>query len=344
MSKNTRVPKVGFALLLLLLLPACRDGGPADRRGGATNGSVPGAAVAGPQVTAVAGPSWLAHLGLSVSETRLGHMGGSASQPGVRGDEPELASRLAGPGKGLRSALRRALSAFGRSRDRNDLLDERFRLSGADLYRLDCRSCHGPTGEGAPPEIPSLLGPVRATSAAATLDRMKARGTPIDADMAKELASQAEADVRKRLREGGEKMPSFGHLRGEEVEALLGYLQQLAGVDAGKRGELLVAQSVARVGEHLVKGTCHVCHDATGPGGQHATMMSGVIPSLASFPAEYSLDSVLYKVERGSSGMMGMMGMMNRGEEMPAFPYLSQEEISAAYLYLQAYPPKPRRR
>lgn len=69
-------------------------------------------------------------------------------------------------------------------------------------------------------------------------------------------------------------------------------------------------------------------------------MMGGVIPSLASFPEDYSLDSVLYKVERGSSGMMGMMGMMRRGGEMPAFPYLSREEVAAAYLYLEAYPPR----
>ncbi len=336
-----RIPRLGFALLLVVLFPACRDAGHLNRRGEAATGTAPHpAGEAGSPVTPVTGPSWLAHLGFAVSETRLGHMGGTGPQPGAGGEEPDLAARLQGQERGMRSALRRALSAFGRSGDRADLMDERFRLTGADLYRLDCRSCHGPAGEGAPPEIASLLGPVRATSAAATLKRMKARGTPIDEEMAKELASQAEADVRKRLQQGGEKMPSFEHLRGDEVEALLGYLQELAGVDAGKGRDLPVTQSVARVGEHLVKGTCHLCHDATGPGGHHAVMMGGLIPSLASLPQDDSLDSVLYKVERGSSGMMGMMGMMRRGEEMPAFPYLSQEEVTAAYLYLEAYPPR----
>lgn len=339
MTKTTRVQLLGFALFLMILLPACRAGGRQDGAPApAPSGQGDGERSA---VTPVAGPSWLAHLGLAVLETRLGHLGGAGPQPGARGEEPELAARLEGRARGMQSALRRALSAFGRSGDRADLLDERFRLTGADLYRLDCRSCHGPAGEGAPPEIASLLGPVRASSAAATLKRMEARGTPIDEEMAKELASQAEADVRKRLRQGGEKMPSFEHLRGDEVEALFGYLQELADVDAGKREDLPVTQSVARVGEHLVKGTCHICHDATGPGGHHATMMGGVIPSLASFPEEYSPDSVLYKVERGTSGMMGMMGMMRRRDEMPAFPYLSQEEVAAAYLYLRSYPPRP---
>jgi mono/diheme cytochrome c family protein len=238
----------------------------------------------------------------------------------------------------MESALRRALSAFGRGRDRADLVDERFRLSGADLYRLECRSCHGPAGRGAPPEIPSLLATIRAISPQATPEGQEPRGTPAGAGRQRGQASQAVADLRALL-QGGGKMPSFERLRDDEVGALLGFLQELAGVDAGQQADRRVTESVARVGEHLVKGTCHVCHDATGPGGRGAGMMGGGIPSLASVPAEYSLDSVLYKVERGSSGMMGMMGMMGAGEKMPAFPYLSQEEVTAAYLYLEAYRP-----
>ncbi len=310
-SEVPRALRLVFALLLMVFLPACRDAARGGRRDNAMAGSTPnGPAAAASHVTPVAGPSWLAHLGFAVSETRLGQMGGTGPQPGARGEEPRPAIRL----------------------------DERLRLTGADLYRLECRSCHGPAGRGAPPEIPSLREPIQAISDEAPPESSEARGTPAGAGGAKDQTSQTEADLGALL-QGGGKMPSFERLRGDEVEALLGYLQELAGVDAGKRRDLLVTQSVARVGEHLVKGTCHVCHDATGPGGHHATMMSGIIPSLASFPEDDSLDSVLFKVERGSSGMMGMMGMMRRGEEMPAFPYLSQEEVTAAYLYLEAYPP-----
>jgi mono/diheme cytochrome c family protein len=334
---------VAAAFLLTALLLACpgsgNDDGPTSDAAAATPES---GSDGGSPVSPVSGPSWLAHLGLEVSETRLGQMGGSRPQPGERGEEPDLATPLEGQGGGMRSALRRALSAFGRGEDSEALVDERFRLTGADLYRLSCRSCHGPAGEGAPPEIASLLDPVRATSPDAIKARMEARGTPIDEEMAAELASQAEEMLRTRLREGGEKMPSFEHLQGDEVEALLGYLQELAGGGSPGRSGVLVSQSAARVGEHLVKGTCHVCHDATGPGGHHQTMMRGIIPSLESFPEEYSLDSVLYKVERGSSGMMGMMGMMRQDRKMPAFPYLSQEEVAAGYLYLKVYPPRPR--
>lgn len=293
-------------------------------------------------VTPVTGPSWLDHLGLDISETRLGQMGESSAQPGPRGEEPDLAGRLevsGHGGHGLRAALRRVLALVGRGEDPGALVAVRFQLTGADLYRLSCRACHGPDGEGAPPEIASLLDPVRATSPELTQERMEARGTPIDQVMAAELASQAETMLRTRLQEGGEKMPPFQHLRGDEVEALLGYLQELAGVEAGMQAEALVDQSAARVGEHLVKGTCHLCHDAVGAGGPHEVMMAGIVPSLQSFPTEYSLDSVLYKVEHGSSGMMGMMRSMHRNQEMPAFPFLSPEEVAAGYLYLREYPP-----
>jgi hypothetical protein len=63
-----------------------------------------------------------------------------------------------------------------------------------------------------------------------------------------------------------------------------GYLEKLASVPSTKRDGLLVQESAARVGEHIVRGTCHVCHDATGPGSGHRALTQGTIPSLASIP------------------------------------------------------------
>jgi hypothetical protein len=62
-------------------------------------------------------------------------------------------------------------------------------------------------------------------------------------------------------------------------------------------------------------------------------MMSGVIPSLASFPYEQSMQSVVWQVEFGSRRMM--MG----GQKMPAYPYITADEAATAYLYLVQYPP-----
>jgi mono/diheme cytochrome c family protein len=280
-------------------------------------------------VTAVRGISWLKYLGFDTSQTRLGQLGGMAQPPPDAVEREENESSLAG-------ALKRYLSIFSTSRGRAyQFLNQSFMLTGHDLYRLNCQSCHAPDGQGAPPEINSLIGPVEGISVAQIQKRMEAKGIPIGADLAGQLASQAEAAILNRLRDGGKKMPPFKHLQGEEVDALLGYLEMLADVPAGKRGGLLVRESTARVGEHLVKGTCHICHDATGPGGGHMAMMSGIIPSLQSFPAAYSLSSIEHQVEYGSSGMMMMMG-----NSMPPFPYVTRMEAAASYFYLAEYPPQ----
>ncbi len=255
-------------------------------------------------ITPVEGPSWLKHLGLRVSQTQLGQMGGDHSIPATPRHEP------------------RDLKSF-------------FTLAGADLYRMNCRACHGPQGTGAPPEINSLIGPVQAMSPALIRQRMKARGVDLAPSMVRSMAAQAETSIRQRLLKGGEKMPAFAYLRDDEVNALLAYLEKLANVPESPRPEPLVQESAGRVGQNVVKGTCHICHNATGPGGGHMAMMRGIIPSLASFPQEQSLADVIRQVHYGSGMMMRMMG----GDRMPALPYLTDEEIAAAYFYLQKYPP-----
>jgi mono/diheme cytochrome c family protein len=262
-------------------------------------------------VTPVQGPSWLKHLGVAMWNTRMGQMGGDRIAPLPAHREPELWQYP--PAQAMK---------------------QKFELTGADLYRINCRSCHGPEAKGAPPEIHSLIGPVQGTSAALIERRMEARRAPIGKEMAEQMAGQAEKAIRDRLHNGGQKMPAFSYLRPEEIAALLSYLDRLAGVPA--KPHAAVSVSAAPLGEEVVKGTCHTCHDATGPGGGGMMgMMRGVPPSLASLPYEYSLNWVMRQVHFGSSGMM-MMG----GTRMPPFPYFTQPEIAAAYIYLRAYPPQ----
>jgi mono/diheme cytochrome c family protein len=296
-----------------------------------------------PVVTPVEGPSWLKHLGITNSP--MGRMGGTEPPQVPPRQEPplEIPHEQPGGGMGMHGGMgmgrmmgRILSSVRSNPAETSNLMNEEFSITGADLYRLNCQSCHGPGGKGSPPGIKSLLGPVQGTSPAFIKQRMDKLGRAIDDTLAEALARDAEGTIRQRLQNGGEKMPPFHHLANEEVDVLLQYLQQLAAVRDSGAKPLLVTESVARVGEHVIKGTCHTCHDATGPGGGHMAMMSGIIPSLASFPKEQSMQNVVRQVELGSSSMMSMMN----GETMPAMPFITANEAAAAYLYLAQYPPK----
>ncbi len=131
-------------------------------------------------------------------------------------------------------------------------------------------------------------------------------------------------------------MPSFTHLNDQEVAALIGYLKRMVWFPDTRASDDLLALSTGRVGEHVVKGTCHTCHDATGPG-RHAMMMRGIIPSLASMPEEESFDDLVGKVRQGISPPM----MMATGpSKMPKLPYLTPQELAAGIVYLRDYPPQ----
>jgi mono/diheme cytochrome c family protein len=267
------------------------------------------------------GQSWLKHLGLTVSQSRMGQVGGTVSAPA---------------NATLNSILQRFLTTFRTSPEQaSSILNEKFTASGADLYRWNCQSCHGADGQGAAPEINSVIGPVQGTSVALTKKRMEARGLDVDDDMAQQVSDLADGSLRDRLQHGGKNMPSFEYMRPDEVEALYGYLEKLSSVPPTKRDGLVVSESASRVGEHIVRGTCHICHDATGPGSGHAALKQGTIPSLASIPRDHSLSGVVHQVHDGSCGMMKATGE----DVMPAYPYFTEDEIAAVYLL--TYSPRP---
>ena len=271
----------------------------------------------------VQGPSWLKHLGLTISQTQMGQVGGRVPDPAASDKKPELAR----PGN-LQSIVQRLLSTFrSHPEQSSEILNEKFVVAGSDLYRWNCQGCHGADGKGSEPEINSVLGPVQGTSAALTRARMEARGIDADDDMINQVTELADASLRDRLQHGGKNMPPFAYLRPDEVEALLGHLEKLAGVPPTKRAGLLVPESAARVGGHIERGTCHICHDATGPGAGQASMQQGTIPSLASIPKEHSLSGVVHQVQYGSCDVM----KTTKWEVMPAYPYFTEEEITALY-------------
>ncbi len=249
-------------------------------------------------VTPVKGPGWIVgYLKDKIEKSPLGHQGGTEVaaatdvQPGVNG----------------------------------------FVVSGSDLYRVSCRSCHGPTAEGDMPTIPGIVSTISGTSKALLSAQLeKQMGKPPAPDMVAQITDMSKQNILKRMHAGGEKMPPFAHLQPKEIEAILAYVRSLAGEKA--EHPLRIHESKERMGELIVQGTCHTCHPATGPGAHELVMTKDIVPSLATIP-DRPLEMVTQKVHTGN--VAATDGEKSKFKNrMPAFPYLSNQEIEAAYAYL----------
>jgi len=267
-----------------------------------------GAAHVPEKSTATLGESWIGHLRLSLQNTSLGGVGGWG--PAV----PQT-----GPGS---------------SPPPRESLDQPFLLSGRDLYRLNCQACHRGDGGGAPPEVLPVTSLVRATSSRYFRDKMKERGLPVDEAQLARNAADAEASLRKRIRSGGEKMPPFPQLDRAETESVIAYVKQLSGVSEAGQAPRPLEEPVTRVGELLVKGTCHVCHDAAATGLGYR-VDDGMPPALSLFTERRTPAQLIRKVREG----LAEPSLSARHGRMPLFDYLTPEEVTAAYMYLLTEPP-----
>lgn len=265
------------------------------------------------EVTPTRGESWLHHIHRSFNETSMGKTGRLGPPPNLDG-APDAGWRL-----GLLPASAQSTT-----------------LQGADLYRLNCQGCHGENGQGAPPEINSVINPVRATSVSLVMQRMKSTGMDISASAAEQLARQSQDALLERLHRGGESMPPFPQLSDQEIRSLLAYLKQLAGVPGATQSS--VTESPVRVGELIVKSTCHTCHDATGPNPTPQELENGAIPPLEALTTRTDQLQLIRKVTSGAPILMGTPPSFHRGR-MPVLYYLTREEASDVYLYLAAAPP-----
>ncbi|MFZ3215956.1 MAG: cytochrome c [Candidatus Acidiferrales bacterium] len=267
-------------------------------------------------VTAVEGESWIRHLNRSFSETSMGKTWDLGPAPTGPGDEAAPWQLQLSPSYATQGIL----------------------LRGSDLYRLNCRGCHGEFGQGAPPEINSITGPVQATSVAATLNRMKKAGREISRSDVTAMANESRIILLQRLHNGGESMPPPS-LSEPEIRSLIAYLEQLSDVPGAEKNQIAVKESSYRVGELVVKSTCHVCHSATGPNPDPQQIMEGAIPPLSSLTTRATLPGFVRKVTSGAPIIMGTPPASYRGR-MPVFLYLSEDEAADAYMYLALYPPQ----
>ena len=267
-------------------------------------------------VTSVTGESWLNHLHRSLNETSMGrtyHLGPGPPEPG---EEPSNWKLRLSIGSTTPTVI----------------------LRGSDLYRLNCQGCHRESGLGAPPEINSIIDPVRATSATLVVQRTKNSGMNMSRTGAAQLAKQSEQALLRQVRTGSQDMPAFAHLNAAEILSLVAYLKELAGVPGAEANQRIIRESPLRVGELIAKSTCHICHDTAGLNPDLEQLQNGAIPSLGTLTARTNLAGFVRKVTVGAPLFMGDPPMISRGR-MPVFDYLSQNEAADVYLYLTLYPP-----
>jgi mono/diheme cytochrome c family protein len=159
---------------------------------------------------------------------------------------------------------------------------------------------------------------------------------------AAELARQAKVLLLQRLHKGGEAMPPFPQLNELEIRSIVAYLELLSEVPGAEGNQVAVKESSNRVGEHIVKSTCHICHSAVGPNPDPEQLYDGAIPPLSTLTTRTSLPEFVRKVTIGAPIIMGAPPLSYRDSyrgRMPVFRYLSHADAAEAYLYLTLYPP-----
>ncbi len=97
-----------------------------------------------------------------------------------------------------------------------------------------------------------------------------------------------------------------------------------------------------RLGENVVKGTCHICHDAVGPSPAGPAPLNSEIPSFTTLLARKTVVDFITKARSGAPTTMGNLPFHSRGR-MPVFYYLKDHEVAAAYLFLNTLPPQATR-
>jgi cytochrome c5 len=265
-----------------------------------------------PDVTPVAGPSWLNRLGVRYGDTTLGRSGATYGPP---------------PGQRSPGAAPTPL-AIGRP----------VVLTGEDLYRLNCRACHRAEGTGSLPEIKSVLGLVQGSSFEIVRKQLRDQGQAKAESAARAQSGRARTQLHDRVLQGGQRMPALAHLKEADFTVLYGYLRRLAGTpDPSRESSRTVSWS--RLGEHVIKGTCHICHDAVGPRPTAQALAQGTIPAFTTLLEDKPVVDFLTKVRTGAPVMAGDPAFHYRGR-MPVFPYLRDVEVAAAYNFLVDYPPQ----
>ena len=180
--------------------------------------------------------------------------------------------------------------------------DASIQISGTDLYRINCQSCHGPDGKGQPPDIPSLWDFSKKLN---SLDAREAR--------------EAEQLLRKRLHEDGLGMPAFDYFTKVEENAVVNYLRSLGGEELKEDYALTI--SAEKLGEQIVKANCTSCHSLKIEDGRMGPA------SLAGATDRFTKTEIFNLLDNGFC-MMPSFDHFTTGEKEALYSYLTTLERS----------------
>ena len=120
------------------------------------------------------------------------------------------------------------------------------------------------------------------------MERMKKAGREMSRSDVTTVAKESKVLLLQRLHAGGQHMPPPTLSEGE-IRSLVPYLEQLSDVPSAEKNQIAVKESSYRVGEHIVKSTCHICHSAAGPNPDAKQIFEGSIPPLSTLTTRVNL-------------------------------------------------------
>src|SRR5260370_36304397 len=135
--------------------------------------------------------------------------------------------------------------------------------------------------------------------------RSKKSGRDLSRADATVLAKQAKVLLMQRLHNGGQDMPP-PNLSEAEIRSDVAYLEQLSGVPGAEKKQIAVKELSDRVGEQIVKATCHICHSATGPHPNTQPILEGALPPLGTLTTRVRLPEFLREVANGAPSSICM--------------------------------------
>jgi len=200
-------------------------------------------------------------------------------------------------------------------------VDRELIEAGAAAYAANCASCHLADGSGLPGTIPPLKDNARSEDAVYVRDV---------------IANGLDEKIEVEGIEYDGEMPGFPSLTDGEIAAIVAFVTAGLEVPAeatttttATGAPAAAADDQLRTGTDVYAAQCSGCHQAGGVG------LSGAFPPLLDNPRVSDAAYLIDTIRNGRQGSLEVAGVTYDGL-MPAFPVLTDDDLSALIAYFQS--------